>query len=292
MENKRVNFGGSMKKIRVTVPEDIWRLMKNDTEDFGISSNKLCNYILEKLKYKQEINVEQLLKVQGRPLKKIIQFDLNIGNKEVYYDILKENRVDVEAEFLRELFKIYSSKFKYIRELFIFEDRVSKILEAIKKEKKLKIKYKKEIFTIEPFFIKRDEQGDENFLFCYCDEPGEYKNYKLKELSVVSVLGDSVTKKNREYIESVRKNFNPFLANGNLVKVLLTEDGKSLLKSLTNYRPKLVKKDKDIYTFEASNENAKLYFRQFLKEAIILEPECLKRDMKSELMEAIKNYEQ
>lgn len=281
-----------MKKIRVTVPEDIWRLMKNDTEDFGISSNKLCNYILEKLKYKQEINVEQLLKVQGRPLKKIIQFDLNIGNKEVYYDILKENRVDVEAEFLRELFKVYSSKFKYIRELFIFEDRVSKILEAIKKEKKLKIKYKKEIFTIEPFFIKRDEQGDENFLFCYCDEPGEYKNYKLKELSVVSVLGDNVTKKNREYIESVRKNFNPFLANGNLIKVLLTEEGKSLLKSLTNYRPKLVKKDKDIYTFEASNENAKLYFRQFLKEAIILEPECLKRDMKSELMEAIKNYEQ
>jgi hypothetical protein len=281
-----------MKKIRVTVPEDIWRLMKNDTEDFGISSNKLCNYILEKLKYKQEINVEQLLKVQGRPLKKIIQFDLNIGNKEVYYDILKENRVDVEAEFLRELFKVYSSKFKYIRELFIFEDRVSKILEAIKKEKKLKIKYKKEIFTIEPFFIKRDEQGDENFLFCYCDEPGEHKNYKLKELSVVSVLGDNVTKKNREYIESVRKNFNPFLANGNLIKVLLTEEGKSLLKSLTNYRPKLVKKDKDIYTFEASNENAKLYFRQFLKEAIILEPECLKRDMKSELMEAIKNYEQ
>ncbi len=281
-----------MKKIRVTVPEDIWRLMKNDTEDFGVSSNKLCNYILEKLKYKQEINVEQLLKVQGKPLKKIIQFDLNIGNKEVYYDILKENRVDVEAEFLRELFKIYSSKFKYIRELFIFEDRVSKILEAIKKEKKLKIKYKKEIFTIEPFFIKRDEQGDENFLFCYCDEHEDYKNYKLKELNVVSILGDRVTKKDREYIENARKNFNPFLAKGNMVKVRLTEEGKSLLKNLTNYRPKLIKKDKDIYIFEASNENAKLYFRQFLKEAIILEPECLKLDMKSELMEAIKNYEQ
>lgn len=40
-----------MKKIRVTVPEDIWRLMKNDTEEFGINNNKLCNYILERFKY-------------------------------------------------------------------------------------------------------------------------------------------------------------------------------------------------------------------------------------------------
>ena len=65
-----------------------------------------------------------------------MQFDLNIANEEVYYDILKENNVEVEAEFLRELFTIYSSKFKYIRELFIFEERVRKILEAIEKEKK------------------------------------------------------------------------------------------------------------------------------------------------------------
>ena len=40
-----------MKKIRVTVPEDIWRLMKNDIEEFGINNNKLCNYILERFKY-------------------------------------------------------------------------------------------------------------------------------------------------------------------------------------------------------------------------------------------------
>ena len=43
-----------MKKIRVTVPEDIWRMMKNDIEEFGINNNRLCNYILEKLKYRKE----------------------------------------------------------------------------------------------------------------------------------------------------------------------------------------------------------------------------------------------
>ena len=118
-----------------------------------------------------------------------------------------------------------------------------------------------------------------------------YTNYKLKELDVVSILNTDIEKYDKEYIKNIRKNFNPFLTNGNLVKVKLSEDGKSLLKSLTNYRPKLIKKDKDIYTFEASNENAKLYFRQFLKDAIILEPESLREDMKNEFLEVIKNYQ-
>ena len=42
-------------------------------EEFGINNNKLCNYILEKLKYKKEIDVEKDLESQGRPVKKIIQ---------------------------------------------------------------------------------------------------------------------------------------------------------------------------------------------------------------------------
>lgn len=88
----------------------------------------------------------------------------------------------------------------------------------------------------------------------------------------------------------MRKNFDPFLGNGNIVKVRLTEEGYSLLKSLTNYRPKLVKKDKDIYYFEAANENAKLYFRQFSKEAEILEPKELREEIKKEYLEVLELY--
>ena len=41
-----------------------------------------------------------------------------------YYDILKSNDVEIEAEYFRELFETYCSKFKYQRELFIYEDRL------------------------------------------------------------------------------------------------------------------------------------------------------------------------
>ena len=279
-----------MKKIRVTVPEDIWRMMKNDIEEFGINNNKLCNYILEKLKYKKEIDVEKDLESQGRPVKKIIQFDLNVSNKEIYYDVLRDNGVDVEAEFFRELFERYCSKFKYIRELFVFQDTVKQILEATKERKKLKLKYGNKLTTVEPYFIKRDEQGDENFLFCYCETEKKYHNYKLKDLEVVSILEDKIKGKDKKYIESVRKNFDHFLGNGNFVKVRLTEEGMKMFKGLTNYRPKLIEKDDDVYIFETSNENAKLYFRQFSKEAVILEPKELREEMKKDFLEALSNY--
>ena len=279
-----------MKKVRVTVPEDIYRIMRNDMEDFGVNNNKLCNYILDKFKFKREYDTEALLLVQGRALTKMVQFDLNVNNKDIYYDILRENKIEVEAEFFRELFKFYTSKYKYERELFIFEDIVKSIMEAIKNKNRMKIRFDGNLYTVEPFFIKRDEQGDENFLFSYVEEMKEYKNFKLKELQVIGVLNDKIPGKDRKYVENIRKNFDPFLADGNKVKVQLTENGEKLLKSLTNYRPKLLKKEKDFFIFEASNENAKLYFRQFFKDAVIIEPIELREELKKELEDLLNEY--
>ena len=279
-----------MKKVRGTVPEDIYRIMRNDMEDFGVNNNKLCNYILDKFKFKREYDTEALLLVQGRALTKMVQFDLNVNNKDIYYDILRENKIEVEAEFFRELFKFYTSKYKYERELFIFEDIVKSIMEAIKNKNRMKIRFDGNLYTVEPFFIKRDEQGDENFLFSYVEEMKEYKNFKLKELQVIGVLNDKIPGKDRKYVENIRKNFDPFLADGNKVKVQLTENGEKLLKSLTNYRPKLLKKEKDFFIFEASNENAKLYFRQFFKDAVIIEPIELREELKKELEDLLNEY--
>lgn len=278
-----------MKKVRVTVHEDIYRIMRNDMEDFGINNNKLCNYILDKFKFKREIDTEVLL-AQGRPLTKMVQFDLNVGNKDIYYDILKENKIEIEAEFFRDLFKAYTSYYKYERELFIFEETVKIIVEAIKNKNRMKIRFDGKLYTTEPFFIKRDEQGDENFLFSYVEELKEYRNFKLKDLQIIGVLNEKIPGKDRKYVENVRKNFDPFLADGNKIKVKLSDNGERLLKSLTNYRPKLIKRDKDVFIFEASNENAKLYFGQFFKEAVILEPKELREEMKKELEDLLKEY--
>lgn len=279
-----------MKKIRVTISEDTWGLLKKDSEEFGINNNKLCNFILEKFKYNRKIEMDKILETQNKSVKKIIQFDLNISNKNIYYDILKVNKVEIEADFFRELFDIYISKFKYQRELFIFSDKVSKILEAIKSKNQLKIIYLENIYTVNPYFIKREKQGDENFLFVFNETTQNYENFKLKELDVIAILEEKIILKNKKYIEQVRKNFDPFLGNGNIVKVRLTPVGESLLKSLTNYRPKFIKKEKNIFYFEISNENAKLYFISFMKEAEILEPIELRDEIKKSLNDTLNMY--
>ena len=279
-----------MKKIRVTVPEDVWDIIKIDQEDFGINNNKFCNYILEKLKFNRKIETEKLLQVQGRTHKKIIQFDLNVNNKEIYYDILKSNEVEIEAEYFRELFEIYCSKFKYQRELFIYEDKLKSILDAIKDENKLKIKYFSEIIDVDPIFIRREDKGNENFLFCYVEKLNSYQNYKLKEMEIVAILPEKMKKRDKKFIDSMKKKYDPFLGKATTIKVKLTTLGESLLKTFTEYRPKLIKNEKDIYYFETSEEQAKIYFRGFTKEAEILEPLSLREEIIKEYQEALNMY--
>ena len=280
-----------MKKIRVTVPEDVWDIMKIDQEDFGINNNKFCNYILEKLKFNRKIETEKLLQAQGRNRKKIIQFDLNVNNKEIYYDILKSNEVEIEAEYFRELFEIYCSKFKYQRELFIYEDKLKIILDAIKDENKIKIKYLSEIIDVEPIFIRREDKGNENFLFCYTEKLNSYHSYKLKEMEIMAVLPEKIKKRDKKFIENMKKKYEPFLGKTQQIKVKLTTLGESLLKTFTEYRPKLIKNEKDIFFFETTEEQAKIYFRGFLKEAEIIEPLTLREEIKKEFEAAIKIYE-
>ncbi len=280
-----------MKKVRVTVSEDIWRLLKKDSEEFGINNNKLCNFILDKFKYTKKFDIDKFIEPQGRPLKKVIQFDLNVANKSIYYDILRANDVDVEAEFFRELFEVYSSQFKYQREIFIFQDTYKVVLDAIKNKVKIRVLYMEESFTISPYFIKREDQGDENFIFAYDDEHKIYRSIKLKDVTILGILNEKIQVRDKKYIENMRKNFDPFLGERLLIKAVFTPIGESMLKSFTNYKPKLIKKDENIYQFEMTLENAKFYFASFLKEVTIIEPEKLRDELRKSFLQAYEIYE-
>ncbi|MEG3012832.1 MAG: WYL domain-containing protein, partial [Cetobacterium sp.] len=211
-----------MKKIRVTVSEDIWRLLKKDSEEFGINNNKLCNFILDKFKYSKKFDIDKFMEPQGRPLKKVIQFDLNVLNKAIYYDILKANHVEIEAEFFRELFEVYSSQFKYQREIFIFQETYKLLLDAIQNKVKIKVDYLGDILTLSPYFIKREDQGDENFIFAYDDENKKYRSIKLKDVNLLGVLNEKILVRDKKYIDGMRKNFDPFLGERIVVKAIFT----------------------------------------------------------------------
>ncbi|MGL4788565.1 MAG: WYL domain-containing protein, partial [Cetobacterium sp.] len=125
----------------------------------------------------------------------------------------------------------------------------------------------------------------------YDDENKIYRSIKLKDVVILGNLNEKIQVRDKKYIENMRKNFDPFLGERLIIKARFTPIGESMLKSFTNYKPKLIKKEDDIYFFEMTLENAKFYFSSFLKEVRIIEPQKLKDELKKSFLEAYKIYE-
>lgn len=284
------------KKIKVSVPKNIYDVIKNDINDFQISTNYFMNFIFENLKdsykelEKKDIEINSLDKE-----KKSIQFNLNKQNSVIYYDVLRDKKILNESEFFRNLLIKYSANPKNIRELFIYKEIVERINLAIKDKKNISITFNDDRKSIvSPYHIGSSDLGITNYIFCYDVNEKKYKNYKLVNLKQIYTLSDKANWLDIEYIENTIKNFDPFLSQGNRVKVQLNSDGILLLKSLKLNRPKLISEENNIYEFECSQEQAKRYFSYFLDNALIIEPIELRKWFEVKFKNALKiisNYE-
>ena len=256
-----------MKKVRITIPYFIKQSLQSDLDHFKISLANLGNSLF---KYYSTIDIKKNNFLGKDP--EIIQFNLNSSNKDMYFRVLKEQQMETEAEYFRSIFLEYLSNPRYKREEIIFSDHFKNIEEAIKFNKKLNIKYKKEIRTVSPYFVKEGDRESSSYLFCYCEHHNDYRNYRICNLNKIFTSKLEIEKKDVEYIENVKKNFDPFNSFGKEVKVKLTNEGLKMLEKKYYNRPKLLENKDDIYTFQCSLDQGKFYFSKFLSEAEILEP--------------------
>ncbi|MBQ3438232.1 MAG: WYL domain-containing protein [Fusobacterium sp.] len=263
-----------MKKIKVTVPKNIYDIVKNDINDFKLSNNYFMNYIFSNLKDTYEeyyTSNNEILNFSKE--KKNIQFNLNKENSLIYYDVLRDKKVLNESEFMRNLLIKYSTNPKNIRELFVFKEVVERINLAISDKKNVSITFnddRKVIIT--PYYIGSSELEIANYIFCYDMQEKKYKNYKLSNLKQAYTLSELGNWEEEDYIKKTITNFDPFLSQGRKIRVELTEEGIRLLKTSKVNRPKIISEEENIFEFECSQEQAKKYFSPFLDEALILEP--------------------
>ena len=265
------------KKIKVTLPQNIYEIVKNDIEDFNMTSNYFMNFIFFNLndKYKDLKGNPHLVEEEQK--KESIQFNLNKQNSLIYYDVLRENNAQNESEFMRSLLIRYATNPKNKREIFIFKEFFERLNLAIKDKKNVYITFNDDRkVKITPYYIGSSDLEIANYIFCYDVLEGKYKNYKLNYLKQVYTISENGNWKDKEYIENVIKNFDPFLSKGNNIKIWLSKNGEKLLKSIKVNRPKLISSENSIYEFEASEEQVKRYFSYFFDDAIILEPKELK----------------
>lgn len=275
------------KKLRITVPAEIYKIIESDLEDFGITKNYLCNYIFENSE-----GFKQVYNYKYRNVKKIIQFNLNKKNRENYYSFLAEKNIEVEAEYFRNIFLHYAQKSKKSREFFIFKDIIGRIASAIDNKKKITVTFADESKKIiSPYYIASSELELKNYLFSYDEEAKKFKNFSIRNIRSVYVTGQNVYDGEKEYVKNVIENFDPFLSYSKTVTVRFTDEGLELLNNLKTYRPKILEQDGNIYKFQCSILLGKRYFSNFWNEAEILEPKELRdwfREKSKNMMELYK----
>ena len=275
-----------MKKIRVTVSDFMNEIITGDSEYFKLPVGRIGNIIF-KYYMDKDLNKVELGNFSGE----VIQFNLNKKNEEIFMDTLIRNKVEIEAEYWRNIFFTYINNLRYKREEILFENKFKDIREAIKIEKKIKIKYHKYIRLVNPYFIKVSDSENRSYLFCYCEKNNDYRNYRISEIEEIWLTNEKNEIRDKKYIDNVRKNFDPFLSYKNRVKVKFTEKGIELYEKVLANRPRLIEEKDGIYTFECDNKLAMIYFAQFYSKVKILEPEELETILKKELKKTIEIYE-
>ena len=267
-----------MKKIRVTMPYFMREKMKEDEKYFNLLTGEIGNRLFS---YYSNKDIEKLEISSSKG--EVIQFNLNKYNSELYYTVLKEHNVDNEAEFFRNLFFKYLNNPRYIREEILFYENFDVLKLALKEKRKVNIKYKKEIRTINPYFLKVAQGEDRTYVFSYCEKNEDYRNYRIANIEKITLSKCEIEIKDEEYINKISKNFDPFLSFGKNVIIRINEEGKKIFEKAILNRPKLLKQNENIWTVECTNKLAKIYFPQFLSNVEILKPLELREWFRNEL---------
>ena len=261
--------------------------INDDVIAFRITKNKLFNIIFEYY-IENELYFNNLESFNG----KIIQFKLNKNLEILYDDIVKNKKIESDAQYLRDIIFNYTNLAKYQREKIIFKKVFEILQEAIEDQINVKIVYNKKVREVEPLFIINGDRDSRNYLFCYCLESEKYRNYKMRDIETIRRTRGEIKKADYFYANKVKENFDPFLSYGRKVKVKLNETGKKMLEIIVENRPKMLKVEENIYTFECAIKKAQVYFPQFLSNAEIIEPEILSKWFKEEYEKAYKNYKE
>jgi transcriptional regulator len=274
-----------MKKVRFTISDFMNEIIKSDSEYFRLPIGKIGNIIFN---YYIDKNLNKV--VLEDSLGEVIQFNLNKSNEEIYLDTLIRNKIEIEAEYWRNIFFSYINNLRYKREEILFAKIFKNIETALKDGNKIKIKYHNYIRLINPYFIKVSDSESRSYLFCYCEKNKDYRNYRISEIEEIWFTNEKIEIKDKKYIDEVYRKFDPFLSYNNRVKVKFTEKGLELYEKVLTNRPKVLTKEENIYTFECDNKLAIVYFAQFFSLIEILEPQELREKLKNELENTLKIY--
>ncbi len=212
-------------------------------------------------------------------------------------------KIRYRGRYISKLLEIYASRAYYERELIYYSECIKKIKNAIEHKKTIRIISKDHMRYILPYAIRTDEWSSYNYLIgteFYPDKGNTSKAISMR-IAFISDCYDAPQKEeykplDEEIIESkIATSGIQFLANPTEeIKIRMTDKGKNMYDHMIFLRPSIIQtpssKASDIYTFNCTIEQARVYFFKFGSEVEIISPESLRKEFIAEYFNAYKKY--
>jgi len=201
------------------------------------------------------------------------------------------------SAYYRQMFSSYCSKPQNIREQIIFKHNFYSILKAIKEKNSIYFTTSNGgKYEVSPYKLTSSNEEMFNYLLGQNNKNGQPNNFRMSRINNITILS-----KPSEFSDKSLLLLNKMIEVGpqysikdlelEPIIVELSESGINMFKTSYVNRPKPIKIENNIYTFNCSLQQAFQYFRRFGNHATIISPSKLLEQMKQFYKTANYHYE-
>ena len=216
------------------------------------------------------------------------------------YDIIRiiENNMLKDrslSQYLKDMFNSYLSIPRSSREMIIFRDTYDDIRRAVDENRILSFTTTTAAgysFAVEPYFIATSKEEQCNYLLCRDKKTGNPRTFRISRIRSAFVTAGTFDIDKELHKElSIKAIRCPHSASPDIHAVVrLTPAGMQKFKVITKNRPAVTKTEGDLYYFDWPQQQLEEYFRRFGKEAVVVGPEPLKKNLMGYYSSALKAY--
>lgn len=208
-------------------------------------------------------------------------------------NLLKDNSL---SGYIKDMFLSYLSIPRNTREEIIFRPAYDSINRAIRENRILSfsssIARNKGTKTVEPYLIASSKEEQFGYLLCRDANGKKDHSFRISRLRNIFVSSDTFTpdKETAERLSRVAIR-SPHSATPDVHAVIrMTEQGKLMYQMIVKNRPAVSKIEGDKYHFDWPQNQLEDYFKRFGKDAVVISPKSLKKDLRNYYEKALGAY--
>ncbi|MCR5449810.1 MAG: WYL domain-containing protein [Solobacterium sp.] len=196
------------------------------------------------------------------------------------------------SEYFRNMLESYFEMPQYKRERIYYKDLCSTIETAIRKQRALRIRTQRSSIMVYPRYLVSSQEELFNYLLAE-DPEGKCYTFRISRIISAAVVNREVCAyrpENDEYFRQALKSPQYSGVYDDHICVELTEQGKNMFRVIYFDRPVPVRTEGNLYWFSGSVMQIRNYFSRFGKDAVIIEPVYLRKQLCSYYEEALNAY--